>query len=82
LLKSPPEGPRSGTFSVFRNRDFALLFSGTLVSHTGDLLQSMAQSWLVFQLTHSAAKLGFLGFVQLLPPSAGSSSIASTGAGC
>ena len=37
------------------------------MSHTGDLLQSMAQSWLVFQLTHSAAKLGFLGFIQLLP---------------
>jgi predicted MFS family arabinose efflux permease len=59
--------PRSGTFSVLRNRDFALLFSGSLVSHTGDLLQSMAQSWLVFQLTHSAVKLGWLGFCQLVP---------------
>jgi predicted MFS family arabinose efflux permease len=43
------------------------LFSGTVVSHTGDLLQAMAQSWLVFQLTHSAVKLGWLGFCQLLP---------------
>jgi predicted MFS family arabinose efflux permease len=52
---------------VLRNRDFALLFSGTLVSHTGDLLQSMAQAWLVFQLTHSSLKLAWLGFCQLLP---------------
>ncbi len=43
------------------------MFSGTIVSHTGDLLQSMAQSWLVFQLTGSATKLGLVGFCQLLP---------------
>jgi predicted MFS family arabinose efflux permease len=56
-----------GPFSVLRHRDFALLFGGTLVSHSGDLLQAMAQSWLVFQLTHSAVKLGWLGFCQLVP---------------
>jgi MFS family permease len=53
--------------SPLRNRDFRLLFAGTLVSHTGDIVQSMAQSWLVFQLTHSALKLGVIGFCQLLP---------------
>jgi predicted MFS family arabinose efflux permease len=53
--------------SALRHRDFALLFSGTIVSHSGDLLQSMAQSWLVFQLTGSAAKLGLCGFCQLVP---------------
>jgi len=52
---------------VLRQRDFALLFSGTIVSNSGDLLQAMAQSWLVFQLTHSAVKLGWLGFCQLVP---------------
>jgi MFS family permease len=52
---------------VLRHRDFSLLFGGTIVSHSGDLLQSMAQSWLVFQLTGSALKLGFLGFCQLVP---------------
>jgi MFS family permease len=53
--------------STLRHRDFALLFGGTIVSHTGDLLQSMAQQWLVFELTHSAFKLGVLGFCQLAP---------------
>jgi MFS family permease len=41
--------------------------AGTLVSHTGDLVQSMAVSWLVFQLTHSALKLGLIGFCWMLP---------------
>ncbi len=56
---------RHGGLAVLRHRDFALLFGGTLVSHTGDILQSMAQSWLVFTLTHSALKLGVIAFCQL-----------------
>src|SRR3954462_7317616 len=54
-------------WSVLRHRDFLLLVGGTLVSHTGDILQSMAVSWLVFELTHSAFKLGLLGFCWMLP---------------
>ena len=43
-------------------------FSGTVVSHTCViLLQSMAQSWLVWQLTRSPAKLSVVAAVQLLP---------------
>jgi MFS family permease len=57
----------SPPFAVLRNRDFRLLVGGTLVSHTGDLLQSMAISWLVFQLTHSAFKLGLISFCWMLP---------------
>ncbi|MCU1282573.1 MAG: major facilitator superfamily protein, partial [bacterium] len=64
---SPLAASRRLGLSALRHRDFALLFSGTIVSHSGDLLQSMAQSWLVFQLTGSAAKLGLCGFCQLLP---------------
>src|SRR5262245_20423406 len=62
----PLETGRS-PFSVLRHRDFLLLVVGTLISHTGDLLQSMAVSWLVFELTHSAFKLGILGFCWMLP---------------
>ncbi|MGZ3438482.1 MAG: MFS transporter [Polyangia bacterium] len=64
---SPLAASRRLGLSALRHRDFALLFSGTIVSHSGDLLQSMAQSWLVFQLTGSAAKLGLCGFFQLAP---------------
>jgi MFS family permease len=61
-----PHSARS-PWSVLRHRDFLLLVAGTLVSHTGDILQSMAVSWLVFELTHSAFKLGLLGFCWMLP---------------
>jgi MFS family permease len=54
-------------FGVLRHRDFLLLVGGTLISHTGDLLQSIAVSWLVFELTHSALKLALLGFCWMLP---------------
>lgn len=64
---SPLAASRRLGLASLRHRDFALLFSGTIVSHSGDLLQSMAQSWLVFQLTGSAAKLGLTGFCQLVP---------------
>jgi MFS family permease len=67
LALSPLAASRRLGLSALRHRDFALLFSGTIVSHSGDLLQSMAQSWLVFQLTGSAAKLGLTGFCQLMP---------------
>ena len=63
----PPIAARRFGLSALRHRDFALLFTGTIVSHSGDLLQSMAQSWLVFQLTGSATKLGLIGFCQLAP---------------
>jgi predicted MFS family arabinose efflux permease len=53
--------------STLRHRDFALLFTGTIVSHSGDLLQSMTQQWLVFQLTGSATKLAIVAACQLLP---------------
>lgn len=58
--------PRSG-WAVLRHRDFKLLVGGTLVSHTGDILQNMAVQWLVFQLTHSAFKLGIIGFCWMIP---------------
>jgi MFS family permease len=62
-----PLETRRSPFAVLRHRDFLLLVGGTLVSHTGDLLQSMAVSWLVWELTHSAFKLGLLGFCWMLP---------------
>ncbi len=64
---SPLAASRRLGLSALRHRDFALLFSGTIVSRSGDILQSMAQAWLVFELTGSAAKLGLCGFCQLLP---------------
>ncbi len=41
------------TLSSLRHRNFRLLFFGTSLSHVGDFVQAMAQSWLVWTMTNS-----------------------------
>jgi MFS family permease len=55
------------TLSSLSYRNYRLLFFGTLLSHTGDFMQAMAQSWLVWDLTHSTVILGVVGFCQAAP---------------
>jgi MFS family permease len=55
------------TLSSLRHRDFRLLFFGTSLSHVGDFIQAMAQSWLVWTMTSSPLLLGVVGFCQALP---------------
>jgi MFS transporter, DHA1 family, staphyloferrin A biosynthesis exporter len=55
------------TLSSLRYRNFRLLFFGTILSHTGDFMQAMAQSWLVWDLTRSTFILGIVGFCQAAP---------------
>src|SRR6185437_1753244 len=42
-------------------------FWGQLISLTGTWMQSLAQSWLVYTLTHSAFQLGIVSTFQFLP---------------
>ena len=55
------------TLSSLRHRDYRLLFFGTSLSHVGDFVQAMAQSWLVWTMTSSPFLLGVVGFCQALP---------------
>jgi len=55
------------TFRALRHRNYRLWWSGQLVSLTGTWMQTVAQSWLVFQLTNSAFLLGLTGFIGSLP---------------
>jgi len=55
------------TLSSLKHRNFRLLFCGTSLSHIGDFVQAMAQSWLVWQMTKSPFLLGVVGFAQALP---------------
>src|SRR5690348_3263442 len=48
--------------TVFRHRNYRLFFSGQLVSLMGTWMQSVAQAWLVYRLTHSPFLLGLTGF--------------------
>src|SRR5579864_9659297 len=56
-----------GPWRVLRNRDYALLFWGQLVSSAGTQMQVVAVAWQVFLLTHSAVALGLIGLVQAIP---------------
>ncbi len=49
------------TFRAFRHRDFFIFWCGLLLGHTGTLIQTTAQSWLIFQLTDSPFYLGLEG---------------------
>ena len=57
----------SRTASSLRYPNFRLLFLGSIFSNTGDFIQAMAQSWLVWTMTGSPFLLGLIGFSQALP---------------
>jgi MFS family permease len=56
-----------GTFRALRHRNFRLFFIGQIISLTGTWMQVVAQSWLVYRLTGSAALLGLVGFIGNIP---------------
>jgi hypothetical protein len=49
-------------FRVFQHRNYRLFFVGQLVSLMGTWMQSVAQGWLVYTLTHSPLLLGLTSF--------------------
>jgi len=55
------------TFAALRHRNFRLFFTGQLISLVGTWMQSVAQGWLVLQLTNSALMLGLVGAASSLP---------------
>lgn len=50
-----------------RHRNFRLLWSGNLISQTGDWMDQIALNYLVYELTHSAVSLGVLNLCRLAP---------------
>src|SRR6201999_4365586 len=57
----------ASTFRAFRNRNYALFFSGQSVSLIGTWMQRTAVSWVVYSLTHSAFMLGLSLFFSQFP---------------
>lgn len=55
------------TFSALSVPNFRRFFFGQSTSLIGTWMQSVAQSWLVYTLTHSATALGFVVALQTLP---------------
>jgi predicted MFS family arabinose efflux permease len=52
---------------AFHHADFRRFFWAQLVAQTGTWMQTVAQSWLVLQLTPSPFKLGLIGSLQFSP---------------
>jgi MFS family permease len=55
------------TFSSLSNPNYRKYFFGQTTSLIGTWMQTTAQSWLVFTLTHSATDIGFVVALQTLP---------------
>jgi MFS family permease len=59
---------RVETFRSLREHpNFRLYWCGALTSNVGTWMQTVAQGWLVYQLTGSTFMLGVVGFAQSLP---------------
>jgi predicted MFS family arabinose efflux permease len=63
----PPRSRLARTFSALHYRDFRLLWIGAFTSTTGTWMQTVAQGWLVLQMTDSAFLLGVDGFLATGP---------------
>lgn len=58
---------KASIFSAFRHYNYRLWFAGQLISLFGTWMQGTAQGFLVFELTHSPAWLGYVGFAAGIP---------------
>lgn len=75
----PEKGKRNGlprlkgkvsikdTFAALRHPNYRLWFWGQMTSLMGSWMQTTAQGYLAFQLTHSPAYLGYIGFAAGVP---------------
>lgn len=59
--------PLPSSLRALRHRNFRLYWMGQLVSLVGTWMQTIARSWLVWDLTHSAFWLGMVGFASSFP---------------
>lgn len=73
----PPAGPIASTFAALSVRQFCYLWAGTAAGQTAFWVQVVAQGWLAYELTGSAAFLGLVsaaaalpGFILMLPAGA------------
>ncbi len=55
------------TFTPLQNPNFRRYMSGQALSLIGTWMQSTAQSWVVWQLSHSTASLGMVAMLGALP---------------
>jgi len=62
LIETTPSRGLSQSFRALRHRNYQLFIGGQIVSLSGTWMQTVAQSWLVYRLTHSELLLGTAWF--------------------
>ena len=55
------------TLRSLRHRNFRLLLEGALISSSGDFMQNVAQSWLVWHVSKSPVAIGVVAFFDTAP---------------
>jgi MFS family permease len=66
--QAPPEAARTRRYpSLWRNRDFMLLWNGQLLSNVGSQVSLLAFPLLVLAITRSPAQAGLVGALRSLP---------------
>jgi MFS family permease len=55
------------TLRSLRHRNFRLLLEGALISSSGDFMQNVAQSWLVWHVSRSPMAIGVVAFFDTMP---------------
>jgi MFS family permease len=56
-----------GAFAALSSRSYRIYISGQSLANTGSWMQSIAQDWLTFSLTHSSTAVGVTMALQFLP---------------
>lgn len=56
-----------GAFAALTSRSYRIYLSGQSLANVGSWMQSIAQDWLVFNLTHSSTAVGVTMALQFLP---------------
>src|SRR4051812_22621470 len=59
--------PAHSAWSVFRYRDFRLMYITQFIATTGWWIQMAAVNWHIWSLTHNEAALGLVGLVRVIP---------------
>jgi MFS family permease len=57
----------TGAFAPLSSRSYRIYLGGQALANTGSWMQSIAQDWLIFDLTHSSAAVGVTMALQFLP---------------
>src|ERR1700722_15914926 len=59
--------PPRGAFAALTSRSYRIYLAGQSLANTGTWMQSIAQDWLIYDLTHSSTCVGVTMALQFLP---------------